>query len=76
MSLNLGEVALYRRFLCISALHSLLSPYGQGPAGPRGGSDLCLQTQFHRLWDCISHVSGVCPLVGEVGQEARVGFLV
>ena len=54
----------------------LLSPKGQGPAGPRVGSDLCLPFQFHRLWDHSLLASGVCSLVGEAGIEACVGFLV
>ena len=45
----------------------LSSPNDQGPVGPRGGSDLCLQAEFHRHWDCIFLASGVCPLVGEAG---------
>lgn len=53
---------LWRYSMCL-AVHSLLRPNDQGPTCPQVGSDLCLQTQFHRLWDCISHVSGVCPLV-------------
>ena len=48
----------------------LLSPKGQGPVGPRVGSDLCLQTQFPRLQDGSFLASGVCPLVGEAGLES------
>ena len=54
----------------------LSSPKGQGPVGPRVGSDLFLQTQFHRLRDHSFLASGVCPLVGESGLGACVGFLV
>ena len=54
----------------------LSSPKGQGPAGPRVVSDLCLWTQFCRLLDCSFLASGVCPLVGEAGLEACEGFLV
>ena len=54
----------------------LLLLNGQRPADPRVGSDLCLQIQFHRLWDYIFLVSGVCPLVGEAGLETCAGFLV
>ena len=54
----------------------LSSPKGQGPAGSRVDSDLCLWTQFHRLQACSFLPSGVCPLVGEAGLEACAGFLV
>ena len=48
---------------------------GQGPDGPRVGSDLHLQIQFHRLQDLSFLTSGFCPLVGEAGLEACAGFL-
>ena len=54
----------------------LSSPMGQGPAGPRVGSDLCLWTRLHRLWDFSFLALGVCPLVGEAGLEAYASFLV
>ena len=54
----------------------LSSPKAQGPAGSRVGSDLCLQTQFHRLWDHSFLASGICTLVCEAGIEACAGFLV
>ena len=54
----------------------LLSPKGQGPAGPRVGSDLRLLTWFRMLLDPSSLASHVCPLVGGAGLEACVGFLV
>ena len=72
MFLNLGEVALCRG--CLMCL--CLSPKGQGPAGPRVGSDLHLQTELHKLQDHSFLVSGVCLLVGEAGLETCAGFLV
>ena len=75
MFLQLGEVAICMGF-AICPRSTLLSPMGQGPAGPKVDSDLCLRTQFHRLWDCIFLASGVCPLVGEAGLEVPAGFLV
>ena len=76
MILDLGKVALCRGCPVSQQYTPLLSPNGQGPAGPRVGSDLCLETQFHRLWDCIFLASGVYLLVGEVDLEACAGFLV
>ena len=43
----------------------LLSPNGQGPVGPKVGSDLCLWNQFDRLRDFSFLVSGVFLIVGE-----------
>ena len=51
----------------VPAVHSPLIMQGQGPAVPRVGSDLSLQTQFCRLQD-HSFVSGACPLVGGAGS--------
>ena len=53
----------------------LSSPDGQGPAGPRIVSDLCLETHFCSLQNYSFLASGVCPLVGEAGLEVCVGFL-
>lgn len=53
----------------------LLSPKGQGTAGLRVGSDLCLWTQFHRLWDFGFLASDVCALLGKAGLEASTVFL-
>ena len=74
--LDLGEVALCRGCpMCPSStLPSHQSPKHQGPAGPRVGSDQCVQTQFHRLWGFSFLASGVCLLVGEGGLEACAGF--
>ena len=73
MFLDIGEVAFCRGCpLCTSRIlpshHS-----GQESVGPRVGSDLCLQTQFHRFHDRCLLVSGVCPLVGEAGSQLSVG---
>ena len=57
-------------------MQSPLIMQGQGPAVPRVGSDLSLQTQFCRLQDHSFLASGICPLVGEAGLEACAGFLV
>ena len=54
----------------------LSSPKGQGPAGPRVGSDLRLWTQFCRLQDHSFLASGICPLADEAGLAARAAFLV
>ena len=63
---------------CVSQPYTpLLSPCGQGPAGPRGGSDLCLRTQFHQLCDCIFLAFLVSALPAfDSGLEASAGFLV
>lgn len=53
----------------------LLSPKGQGTAGLRVGSDLCLWTQFHRLWDFGFLASDVCAFLSEAGLEASTVFL-
>ena len=61
----------------MSQKYTPLSPIkDQGPAGPRVGSDLCLQIRFCGLPDHGSLASAVCPLVGEAGLEAYAGFLV
>ena len=52
------------------------SPKGQGPAGPRVGSDLCLWAWFYRLLDYVFLASVICLLAGEAGLEACAGFLV
>ena len=54
----------------------LLSPKGQGPAGHRVGSDLCLRTLFCTLLYHSFLASVVCLLVGEADLEACAGFLV
>ena len=54
----------------------LLSPKGQGSAGPRVASDLCLQTQFCRLQDHSFLASGIYSLVSEAGLEIGAGYLV
>ena len=54
----------------VPAVHSPLITQGQGPAIPRAGSDLSLQTQFCRLQN-HSFVSGACPLVGGAGSGGR-----
>ena len=55
---------------CVSQQYtSLLSPKVQGPAGWGVGSELCLLTQFHRLWDYSFLPSGVCCLVCEGPQR-------
>ena len=54
----------------VPAVHSPLITQGQGPAIPRVGSDLSLQTQFCRLQN-HSFVSGACPLVGGAGSGGR-----
>ena len=46
---------------------------GPGTSWSKVGSDLCLQTQFHRFHDRCLLVSGVCPLVGEAGSQLSVG---
>ena len=46
---------------------------GPGTSWSRVGSDLCLQTQFHRFHDCCLLVSGVCLLVHEAGSQLSVG---
>ena len=53
----------------------LSAPHGQGLAGPRIVSDLCLETHFCSLQNCNFLASGVCPLVGEAGLEVCAGFL-
>ena len=64
--------------LCVPAVHSPLITKGQGPGGPRVVSDLCLQTQFHRVEAIVVFflLVSVCPLVGEACLEACAGFLV
>ena len=54
----------------------LSSPKDQDPAGPRVGSDLCLQTQYCKLQDCSFLPSRVCPFMDECGLEVCAGFLV
>ena len=54
---------------------SLLLLKGQGPAGPRVGSDMHLQTGFHSVPD-HSIASGVCLQVSDAGLQACTGFLV
>ena len=49
MILDLGEVALCRTCPVFQQYTSHSSPGGQEPADLREGSDLCLETQFHRL---------------------------
>ena len=49
MILDLGEVALGRTCPVFQQYTSHSSPGGQEPADLREGSDLCLETQFHRL---------------------------
>ena len=53
----------------------LSSPKGQGPAGPRLGSEMCLWTQFCRLQYCSFLTFGIGPLVDEAGLEFCAGFL-
>lgn len=66
MFFHLGELA-FSRGCCVSQQYTpLSSPRGQGPAGPRVGSNLCfLQAQFCRLQDHSFVRYGVCPLLGE-----------
>ena len=45
------------------------------PAGPRAGSGLLQAGWVYRLWHCGFLASGVCPLVGGAGPEARAGCL-
>ena len=61
--------------ICVLAVHTpLSSPKGQGPDGPRVGSDLCLWTQLCRLLDHSFLAFGVCCLVGEAVEEFCAGF--
>lgn len=55
---------------------SLSSPNVKGPVGSRVVPDLCLWTQFCRLWDCVFLAYGIFSMMGEAGLKACAGILV
>ena len=61
--------------LCVTAVHSPPITHWPGtcPAVGWASLQLCLWSQFHRLWGCIFFASGFCSLMGEVGLEISGG---
>lgn len=62
---------------CQGYPEACVSANGQGQGPVNSGQDLacCWAGWLSWPWDCGFLVSGVCPLVGEAGPEAREDFL-